>query len=228
MQPARLGAFGSGFASTGAAALLGPAAILAAGAIIGKLIFDAFNQPGRIQLEKTGLADFLDDVFPDESFSVFQSKTVRERVTGTPEEWQQAGRASGTAWAISFGDEATQGTIKRFGNQFLTELIGEGRSPAQIEEYFSTVQERLGGLEGILDAANRATTTFSDRQGNMLLSLAETSEELDEQREKLSRYGDVSNLTLRELNSFAEANNRVNEEIISYNDIVSGAITVGF
>lgn len=215
------GAFG--LSGAGASALLGPAALAGLGIFGAVSIFDLFNQPGRIQIEKESLSEFLNSVFADEDFSEFDSSRVRGAITGTPEEWQQAGRSLGIVWAEGYED-ATQGTAKRFLNQFLTELVTEGRSPTEIEAAFGMLFSGLGGAEGILTAANQATRTFSDEQGNMLLSLQETAEELDEMREKLARFGDTSSLTLRELNAFAEANNRVNEEIVSYNDIVAGAI----
>ena len=85
-----------GLGSSGAlAAAAGPAAIAIGAAIIGKLIFDLFNQPGRIQLEKESLQDFNNELFPEESFSTFNSKKVIARITGSPEEYQQAGRAVG-------------------------------------------------------------------------------------------------------------------------------------
>ena len=222
------GAAGSlGLGGAGAlAAAAGPVAIAVAAAIVGKLIFDLFNQPGRIQLEKEGLADFNDALFPDESFSTFKSKQVIQRITGSPEEYQVAGRAVGAAWAISFGRSATQGTIKRFGNQFLSELLG-ARSGEQIEAYFDRLLTEFGGVEGIIGDANQATRTDSRKQGNFLLSLEETAEEIDEIRDKLSKYADTSNSTIRELNVLAEAHGKVNEEIISYSDIVAGAIILG-
>ena len=133
----------------------------------------------------------------------------------------------GSWFATEFGEGATQGTIKRYGNQFLAELIGAGRDDATIEGYFQRVFEHFGGVEGVIRAAATATTQFSDKQGNLLLSLEETSEEISEIRGKLSRYADTSNSTIRELNELAEQHGKVNEEIITYNDLVAGAIQLG-
>ena len=127
---------GGGFAAgaTGALPMLGaaagPAALLVGGVLLGKTIFDAFNKPTRIELDKKAIRRFYDDAelgIPNPGRS-----ETRERYGEANVAFAEVDPAL-HALSLSYVDlddkiEHVFGTMKRFGNNMQVGLLQMGAS----------------------------------------------------------------------------------------------------
>ena len=126
------GSFGAG--ATGALPMLGaaagPAALLVGGVLLGKTIFDAFNKPTRIELDKKAIRRFYDDAelgIPNPGRS-----ETRERYGEANVAFAEVDPAL-HAISLSYVDlddkiEHVFGTMKRFGNNMQVGLLQMGAS----------------------------------------------------------------------------------------------------
>ena len=211
--------------------LLGPFAPLV-GSFIGDFLFSAIGfgfdllfAPGRIAVEKTKVKKFFENVF-DVDFDIFSERNVAAGLVQFSD-FSAGLQALGTSYAQAFGDDATQGTIIRFAGQFLANMQDMGKSTEEVRlavlELAKSMEFTLGDS---IASINAATGFYSKEQGNALLSLEEFAEEVEEARRNLQEYGDTTSLTAAELDALALANGNTGSTIVTYNELIGGAINL--
>ena len=192
------GAFG--LSGAGLSALLGPAAIGIGGAIVGKLIFDAFNQPTRISLEKDSIDDFV------EAVTGINSPTRESRVgrylgparTGNLGSISNALEAIGVGYALGTS-EGGLGTTARFRNISLAGFQRAGLSGAEGQARalqlagandFRDLTEQIGALNRALSGGfDRRSDSFT--RAEVLENLAENAGETRSTRTEQVRLRNV-------------------------------------
>lgn len=198
------------------------AAILAS--LFGGDLFGLFK-PGRIAIEKKNFTKFFEKVFEGEDFKVLKESQVASGLLKFGPEARAAGLTIGALYAEGIGKGATQGTIVRVAGQFLGNLerMGKGseEAKAMLQQLAQAITDDLGSA---LTTINSLTTQFSKSQGNNLLSIEEFEEEVREAKRNLKEYGDTTNLTVRELQELALAHGNTGSFIVTYNDLLRGAI----
>lgn len=211
-----------GFAIAGP---IGAAIGAALGNILGGIIGDLFK-PGRIQVEKGKIEKFFEEVFKDLNFKIIK-ETAAAQGFAAYREGTDAALALGAVYARSIGDKATQGTIVRFAGQLLGNFEAMGVGAEAAKKRIEELAKAMGAdLADAIDAINGLTESFSKNQKNSLLSLQEFQEEMEEARRNLAQYGDTTNLTAKQLTELATANGNTGSRIVTYGQLITGAIQV--
>ena len=227
-----IGAFGGGIAGgallgaqLGAwAGPIGAASGAILGVILGGVLGDLFK-PGRIATEKKAAIKFFEEVFDGIDFKKFKEKKVAEAFDFFGTETVPSTQALGALFAKDFGKAATQGTIVRFGGQFLANLKAQGVGAEEAKQKILELAQAMGfELGPAINDINGLTTQFSKAQGGSLLSLGEFTEEVAEARKNLSKYGDTSQLTAKQLSELAIQNGNTGSKLVTLNELYAGAI----
>lgn len=183
-------------------------------------IIGLFNQPGRIQLEKKEANKFFESVFEGTDFKIKKEPQVAAGLLAFGPDVQAAGQALGALYAKGFGDEATQGTIVRFGGQFLANLQAQGLSLEEAQQKVSELAQAMGFELG------PAIADINSLTGSGLLTISEFQEEIGEARKNLKEYGDTSGLTANQLSQLALEHGNTGSKLVTLNQLYAGAIAI--
>jgi hypothetical protein len=191
------------------------------GSAIGKIFDDIFNKQGRIDKEKDKIIKYFEKVFDIDFKKISEKKAaagLQEFADAAP-----AARALGAIFSEGLKKGDIQGSTVRFAGQLLGNLrrLGEGADE---------VKEKL--LE-LADAANfdlhdsvAQINAFTQASGADALTLGNFREELQEAKKNLKEYGDTSTLTAKELTDLAAAHGNTGSQIVTYIDLIGGAIDI--
>lgn len=191
------------------------------GAMIGKIFDDIFNKQGRIDKEKDKIIKYFEKVFDID----FKKITEKKAAQGLAEfaDAAPAAKALGAIFSEGLKKGDVQGSTIRFAGQLLGNLRRMGESADEVK---AKLLELADAANFDLHSSIQQINQFTKETGADALTLGNFQNEVQDAKKNLKEYGDTSTLTAAQLTELAAAHGNTGSQIVTYIDLIGGAIDI--